>query len=70
VFLTAEELVDLTGLKRPSAQYGWLERNGWPVERDARGRPLLLRSVVVARLGGVPDTRQSGPNWAALHGTP
>jgi len=71
VFLTAEELADLTGLKRPSAQARWLEREGWPVERDAKGRPLLLRSVVIARLGGVPDNRQSGPNWGALaNGTP
>ena len=70
MFLTADELADLTGLKRPSAQYRFLLREGWPVELDSKRRPLVLRSVMVARLGGVPDTRQSGPNWAALNGTP
>ena len=70
MFLTPDELADLTGLKRPSAQFRWLDRAGWPVEKDRHGRPLLLRSVVMARLGGVPDNRQAGPNWAALNGTP
>lgn len=69
MFLTPAELRDLTGLKRPSAQYRWLDRAGWPVERDAKGRPLLLRSVVLARLGASQDNRQMGPNWAALNGT-
>ena len=45
MFLTADELADLTGLKRPKAQAAWLRSRGWPVEVDARGRPRLLRSV-------------------------
>jgi hypothetical protein len=59
MFLTAVELADLTGLRRPTAQYAWLRENGWPVERDARGRPRLLRAVVEARLGAVPQQRQA-----------
>lgn len=70
MFLTPAELEDMTGLKRPSAQYRFLLREGWPVESDAKGRPLLLRSVVLARLGGVVDNREAGPNWSALNGTP
>lgn len=69
MFLTADELADLTGFKRPGAQYRWLRDEGWPVKQDAKGRPLLLRSVVEARLGAVPVHRQAGPNWEALRGT-
>lgn len=28
MFLTHDEIVDLTGLKRPTAQYLWLRDNG------------------------------------------
>lgn len=68
MFLTAEELTDLTGLKRPRAQLVWLRANGWPVEEDASGRPVLLRSVVEARMGAVPLHQQAAPNWDALGG--
>lgn len=69
MFLTPDELLDLTGLKRPTAQYLWLRDNGWPVELDARKRPRLLRSVVEARMGAAPMQKQAGPNWEALSGT-
>ena len=66
MFLTQEELRDLTGLKRPTAQVAWLRDHNWPVELDARKRPRVLRSVVLARMGGLPEQRQAGPNWEAL----
>ena len=56
------------GLRRPGAQLAWLRSNGWPVERDARGRPRLLRAVVESRLGAVPVQQQAGPRWEALRG--
>lgn len=68
MFLTETELRDLTGLKRPAAQFAWLRANGWPVERDAAGRPRVLRAVVEARMGAVPLHQQAGPNWEALGG--
>jgi hypothetical protein len=67
VFLTPDDLRQLTGLRRPSSQYEWLLRDGWPVQRDAKGRPLVLRSVVEARLGGVVS-KAVEPRWEALHG--
>jgi hypothetical protein len=69
MFLTHDEIVDLTGLKRPGDQHRFLRENGWPVERDARGRPRLLRSVVESRMGAVALSQQSAPNWEALRGT-
>jgi hypothetical protein len=69
MFLTADELVDLTGLKRPTAQYLWLRDNGWPVELDARKRPRLLRAVVEARMGGATVFAvKMEPNFGALRG--
>ena len=68
MFLTADEVADLTGLKRPTAQASWLRANGWPVEVDAGGRPKVLRSVVEARMGGARQHQQSTPNWDALGG--
>lgn len=70
MFLTPDEIAELTGLKRPRAQVFWLRANGWPVETDAAGRPKLLRSVVEARMGSVA-TQTATPNWGALeHGAP
>lgn len=69
MFLTADEVEDLTGLKRPSAQAHWLRANGWPVETDAAGRPKVLRSVVEARMGAVMS-QPTAPNWEAIGGTP
>ena len=68
MFLNPQELADLTGLKRPTAQYLWLRDNGWPVELDARKRPRLLRAAVEARMGAVPTHKQAGPNWDAIRG--
>lgn len=70
MFLTADEIEDLTGLKRPKAQAHWLRVNGWPVETDAAGRPKVLRSVVEARMGAVTTPGNFAPNWEALSGTP
>jgi hypothetical protein len=69
MFLDANDLAALTGLKRPGAQYEWLKREGWPVERDARGRPLVLRVVVEARMGAcVGGSLRAEPDFGALRG--
>jgi hypothetical protein len=66
VFLSASELVDLTGLKRKKAQAAWLREQGYLVELDARGRPKVLRAVVEARLGAVVTQQKQQPNFGAL----
>jgi hypothetical protein len=69
MFLTADEIADLTGLKRPTAQYLWLRDNGWPVELDARKRPRLLRAVVEARMGACRGGNlKVEPDFGALRG--
>lgn len=52
MLLTATEISEITGYTRPSAQIRWLKAHGWPFEIGASGRPVVLRSVAVARLGG------------------
>lgn len=52
MLLTSPELRAITGYARPAAQIRWLRGRGWPFEIDGRGRPVVLRAVAVARLGG------------------
>lgn len=69
MFLTPIELVDLTGLHRPSAQLRWLRERGWPHEVTARGSPRVLRAYVEQRLSGlkaVAVPQRSRPNLAAV----
>jgi hypothetical protein len=52
MFLTRDEIAELTGYKRPSAQIRWFKAHGWPFEISSLGEPKILRAVVLARLGG------------------
>ena len=51
MFMTPEEVAELTGYQRPAAQIKWLtaERFGFVVGGD--GLPKVLREVVLSRLG-------------------
>ncbi len=65
MLLANQELKDLTGYVRPSAQARWLKAHGWPFELDAHRRPKVLRSVAVARLGG--SAQNEGPSLRLDH---
>ncbi len=52
MFLSGAELRDLTGYQKPSAQKRWLEAQAISFLVGGDGLPKVLRSVVVARLGG------------------
>lgn len=58
MFMTAQEVADLTGYQKPSAQIRWLtaEKFGFVVGGD--GRPKVLRDVVLSRLGAVKSSRK------------
>lgn len=58
MFLFQDEIAELTGYKRPSAQIRWFKERGWPLEISARGEPKVLRAVAVARLGGSPQNEE------------
>ena len=63
LFLTREELEELTGRKRASAQIRWLREHGYPVEESAAGRPVVLRAEVERRLSSGEPVRRSSPRW-------
>ena len=58
MFLFRDEIAELTGYKRPSAQIRWLKARGWPLEISALGEPKVLRALAVARLGGSPHNEE------------
>lgn len=61
MFLTADEVADMTGYTKQSAQIRWLtaERFGFVV--SSSGEPKVLRAVVISRLGGEHSKRRSEP---------
>nr|WP_171049602.1 DUF4224 domain-containing protein [Pseudomonas nicosulfuronedens] len=59
--LTAIELVELSGYRKPSAQARWLERNGFPFVMGGDGQPKVLRQAVEGRLGGKLGEKKREP---------
>lgn len=68
LFLTDEELRQLTGYQRNADRCCWLKRNGFVFEVAATGRPVVLRSHLEARLSGKPEQRANEwtPNLAVM----
>lgn len=53
LFLTPDELRELTGLRVPAYQCRWLEKHGYPFETNASGKPKVLRAFLMQKLGMV-----------------
>lgn len=51
MFLTPDEVADLTGRTRASAQIRWLDEHLFGYVIGADGRPKVLRELVLSRLG-------------------
>ncbi|MCO5096450.1 MAG: DUF4224 domain-containing protein [Rhodocyclaceae bacterium] len=68
LFLTPDELAELTGYARPFDQRRWLEVEGWVFAQNAARRPIVSRAYAETRLGGatVTDARPVKPNFDAL----
>lgn len=62
MFLSDSELRELTGYQKPSAQMRWLKAQDIVFLIGGDGLPKVLRSVIIARLGGSlsvpPDGRE------------
>jgi hypothetical protein len=69
MFLTADELAELTGRIRPSAQIRWLLEHHWAYAVRADGRPVVSRREAERQLETVAgERRQKGadePDFAA-----
>ena len=53
MFLTDEELAQLTGRERSDCQRRWLTQNGWKFAVNLNGRPVVSRAYAEFRLGGM-----------------
>lgn len=61
MFLSREDLIELTGFRYAAKQIAWLKENGFLFEVGGDGRPKVLRSYVVSRLGGVVEPEAHEP---------
>lgn len=67
LFLTHEELKELTDLKIAKAQMRWLSKHAYPYEISASGKPKVLRSIIIERLSTCSNkTNANEPNFEAI----
>lgn len=68
LFLTSDELKDLTDLKISKAQIRWLNKHNYPYEIGASGKPKVLRSFVLEKLKTTFQANASSnePNFDAI----
>lgn len=68
LFLTSEELKELTDLKVPKAQIRWLNKHNYPYEVSASGKPKVLRSFLIEKLktNYKTVTNSHEPNFDAI----
>ncbi|MES9868340.1 MAG: DUF4224 domain-containing protein [Sedimenticola sp.] len=69
MFLSKDELKELTGYSRPSSHRWWLVDNGYPFEVGADGYPRVMVACVTQRLGANAEPRSrkvAKPNFAVL----
>ena len=67
LFLTSDELRELTDLKIPKAQMRWLDKHHYPYEVSASGKPKVLRSFLTERLKtNSVKNPNSQPNFDAI----
>lgn len=65
LFLSPNELRELTGRKRKQLQREQLDTQGIPYWIAADGSPRVLRDALASRIA---PTRRRKPNFEALHG--
>lgn len=73
MFLTADELRELTGYTFHCRQIAWLRSHSWKFEVTAQQRPKVARSYFENRLGApalapaeLPATALARPNFQAI----
>lgn len=61
MFLTDDEIYDLTGYRQPAAQVRWLQKNGVQHYVRSDGKPRVLPSALEER-----EQPSARPNFEAL----
>ena len=57
MFMTPDEVADMTDYLRPKDQVRWLQGEKFGYVMGADGKPKVLRQVVIARLGGKAEKK-------------
>lgn len=67
MFLSPDDLHELTGRMRKGAQVAWLRHNRWRFVLDADGNPKVSRAYFDHRMTGI-ETPEPGarPNFEAV----
>lgn len=67
MFLSCNDLEELTGYKTGHYQAQWLKEHGYPHERTISGKPRVLRAFVEKRLGlaSVKPKTQTEPDFSS-----
>lgn len=68
MFLTHAEIERLTGKKRHKAQIRWLRENGYKLEINGLGEPIVTIAEANRKLIGGTRRQEQEPNWSALSG--
>ena len=67
MFLSQEQIVELTGLNRPSSQARWLRSRGWRFDVRADGKLVVHELEAQKHLCGVtPARKRTEPDLRAL----
>jgi hypothetical protein len=72
IFMTDEEVRELTGYAYSARQIEWLKANRWLFEVTGQGRPKVARSYFDARMTGLATViaadggSEARPNFAAI----
>ena len=67
LFLSREEIAELTGFRHPTKQTNWLQRKGWRFEINANRAPIVARKYAEKMLGcGGSDEPIYKPNFTKL----
>ena len=69
IYLTAEELQGITGLKKPTAQVRALRKMGFQFITRADGSPLMSRSHFELHMCGLPlsgSSENDEPDFSSL----
>ena len=61
MFLSQDEVAELTGYTRPSAQIKWLKEQGFGYVVGGDGVPKVLREVVLSRLSASGNKQKREP---------
>ena len=67
MFLTREEIEELTERKRKADQVAWLRRHRIPYLVSAAGHPRVSRAFVENVLAGKRNVTEPEPNFDALN---